>query len=84
MAGKPVNFLIDMGAIYSVSFAHSGPSSSDTRPAVEINRAPKFGHILSLFLAIGLYLRGNTERASQTLNRTLGKLCQETSQPWLT
>lgn len=44
---KPVNFLVDMGAIYSVSVTHSGPTSSETCSVVEMNRAPRFGLILS-------------------------------------
>lgn len=80
---KPVNFLIDMGAIYSVSVTHSRPIFSEICSVVEMNRAPRFGLILSRFFTIGLCLRGNVQRANQTLKRTLRKLCQETSQPWL-
>lgn len=56
---KPVNFLIDMGAIYSVSVTHSGPIFSEICSVVEVNIAPRFGLILSRFFTIGLCLRGN-------------------------
>lgn len=61
VAGKPVNSLVDMGAIYSVLTAHSRPiSSSKICLFIKIKTAPRLGLILlSLFLTHGLYLRKN-------------------------
>lgn len=42
MAGKPVNFLIDPGATYSVVTAHSGPISSETHSVRGIAETPRF------------------------------------------
>lgn len=51
IAGKPVHFLIYIGA------THSGPITSKTCSVMGINRVPRFGLILSPFVANGLYRR---------------------------
>lgn len=48
VAGKHVNFLIDMGPIYSALTVHSGPVSSENCSVVWTHKAPKFGLRLKL------------------------------------
>lgn len=57
---------IRTGATDSVLTAHSGPISSETCSAVGVHRTPRFGLLLSLFLAHGPHLRGRAERAGHT------------------
>lgn len=63
VACKPVNFLMNMRATYSVLTAHSVSVSSETCLVVGINRAPRFGVIFNLFLVNDLYLGGKVKQA---------------------
>lgn len=52
VAGKPVYFLIDIAAAYSLFTPHSGPISSEIRSFIGIDDTFQAD---SLFLAHGLY-----------------------------
>ena len=47
MAGKLVQFLVDMGATYSVLTSHTGPLATETCSVVGVKGKPKLKHFIT-------------------------------------
>lgn len=61
VAGKPIDLLIHIRATCPFLTVHAGLISSETCLVVKTNRAPRFGLVLSPFLASGPYRRGKVK-----------------------